>query len=218
VLYDADSGRDLALTQSAFSALALAAAALAAPGLAGCIQTSTYGTGQSPEMAIFRELSGGLGGQKKEPIVYQPRAPLVMPPSSEGLPPPAETAATANAAWPRDPDQTAEGRRQFGDENPRDDVSPEEARRLAPLTAMGDLPSGEKGWNENENPAYDVVNKEKRESFRAALDEADGIRQERRYLTDPPDAFRAPAPSAPAEFEEIKRDRGFFLTRWLTGG
>jgi hypothetical protein len=169
-------------------------------------------------MAIFRELSGGLGAQKKEPIVYQPRAPLVMPPSSEGLPPPAAAAATANAAWPHDPDQTAEGRRQFGDDNPRDDVSPEEARRLAPLTAMGELPGGPKGWNDNDNPAYDVVNKEKRESFQAALDEADGIRQERRYLTDPPEAFRAPATTAPAEFEEIKRERGFFLTRWLTGG
>jgi hypothetical protein len=195
----------------------LAAAALAATGLAGCIQTSTYGTGQSPEMAIFRELSGGFGAQKKEPIVYQPRAPLVMPPANDGLPAPVETAATANAAWPQDPDQTPEGRREFGDENPRDDVSPEDARRLAPLAGMGKK-DWEPGWNENDNPAYDVVNKKKRDSFKAALDEADGIRQERRYLTDPPDSFRAPAATAPAEFEDIERERGFFLTRWLTGG
>lgn len=211
-------GKGSGIMGSASSQASLAAAALvAATGLGGCIQTSTYGTGEMPEMAIFRELSGGFGAQKEEPIVYQARAPLVMPPSSEGLPAPAESAATANAAWPRDPDQTAPGRREFGDENPRDDISPEEARRLAPLTGMG-VTDYEAGWNENENPAYDVVNKEKRDAFRAALDDANGIRQERRFLTDPPDAVREPAATAPAEFEEIQRKRGFFLSRWITGG
>jgi hypothetical protein len=200
-------------------AISAALALAAASGLGGCIQTSTYGTGESPEMAIFRELSGGFGAPKKAPIVYQPRAPLVMPPATEqaALPPPVEPAVVANANWPLDPDQTAEGRREFGDENPRDDVSPEEARRLAPLAGMGQT-EWEPGWNENDNPAYDVVNKEKRDTFKAALDEADGIRAERRYLTDVPDSLREPAPTAPAEFEDIKRERGFFLTRWLTGG
>ncbi len=195
----------------------IAAAALAAAGLGGCIQTSTYGTGENPEMAIFRELSGGFGAPKEEPIVYQPRAPLVMPPTEQGLPAPVEPAATAHAAWPRDPDQTAEGRKPFGDDNPRDDVSPEEARRLAPLTGMGET-EYETGWDDNANPAYDVVNKERRDSFKAALDDAHGIRQERRYLTDPPQTLRAPAATAPAEFEDIERERGFFLTRWITGG
>jgi hypothetical protein len=207
--------------RSPSSRASFAVALAAAGGLGGCIQTSTYGTGESPEMAIFRELSGGLGGfgaEKKEPIVYQPRAPLVMPPAEgEALPPPVETAAVANPNWPRDPDQTAEGRREFGDENPRDDISPEEARRLAPLAGMGQT-DWEPGWDENKQPAYDIVNKEKRDTFRAALDEAEGIRQERRYLTDLPDSVREPAPTAPAEFEDIKRERGFFLTRWITGG
>ena len=203
---------------SASSQTSLAAAALvAATGLGGCMQTSTYGTGESPEMAIFRELSGGFGTRKKEPIVYQPRAPLVMPPSSEGLPAPVESAATANAAWPQDPDQTAPGRREFGDDIPRDDISPEDARRLAPLAGMGQT-DWDSGWDDNKQPAYDIVNKKQRDSFRSALDDANGIRQERRYLTDPPSSVREPAATAPAEFEEIERKRGFFLTRWITGG
>ena len=73
------------------------------------MQGTTYGTGENPEMAIFREMTGGLGAQKKEQIDYQPRAPLVMPPSTEALPPPAETASVGNADWPADPDKTTEG-------------------------------------------------------------------------------------------------------------
>jgi len=49
--------------------------------LGGCgMGTSTYGTGEMPEVAMFREMTGGLmnKNQKKGPIEYQPRAPLVM--------------------------------------------------------------------------------------------------------------------------------------------
>ena len=44
--------------------------ALAAPvALTGCAMTSTYGTGEVPEMALFREMTGGLmSKEKKEPI------------------------------------------------------------------------------------------------------------------------------------------------------
>ncbi|MFN3743827.1 MAG: hypothetical protein ACK4TL_03895 [Hyphomicrobiaceae bacterium] len=47
---------------------------------------------------------------KREEPKLQPRAPLVMPPSTERLPepgqaPPAATAAAADPAWPKDKDQ-----------------------------------------------------------------------------------------------------------------
>ena len=58
----------------------------AATALGGCMQTATYGTGKSPEVAMFTEMTGGLLGrnQEKKPIDYQPRAPLVMPPRAGG--------------------------------------------------------------------------------------------------------------------------------------
>jgi hypothetical protein len=88
---------------------------VAAAGLGGCIQTSTYGTGESPELAIFREVTGGFGRPKEAPIQYQQRAPLVMPPAKEQLPQPVEVAAaTDGVAWPEDPDQTAEARKEYG--------------------------------------------------------------------------------------------------------
>lgn len=186
------------------------------------MSTSTYGTGESPEIAIFREMTGGIGKGREEPIRYQPRAPLVLPPSGEHLPPPVENAEVADAAWPRDHDSVSGGK-EFGDENPRDDISPEEYRRLRPLAAIaGQRPrqtAFQRQSDENRNTAYAVVNAEERETFQAALDEADGVGQTgRRYLTDPPETFRAPAATAPTEFEDIKKKRGFFLTRWMMGG
>jgi hypothetical protein len=85
--------------RSAFSA-ASGAAALLTMLLAGC-GPSTYGTGEVPEFAILREVTGGLGAPKKKPIEYQPRAPLVMPPSAAQLPAPVEPAAeAADVQWP----------------------------------------------------------------------------------------------------------------------
>ena len=58
-------------------------AVLAAPlALGGCAMTSTYGTGEAPEVALLHEMTGGLVTKpKKKQIDYEPRAPLVMPPS-----------------------------------------------------------------------------------------------------------------------------------------
>src|SRR5688572_31969684 len=103
---------------SATGAVALLALA---PGFAGCVSTATYGTGEAPGMAIFREVTGGfVGGDKNPPIQYQPRAPLVMPPPAEAaaLPPPVESAVVADANWPLDPDQTPKASK-YGD--PMDD-------------------------------------------------------------------------------------------------
>ena len=52
---------------------------------------------------------------------------------------------------------------------------------------------------------YDIVHgRQQREKFQAAVAESKGYgRTERRYLTDPPDAYREPAPTAPTEFEDI---------------
>jgi len=51
--------------------------------------------------------TAALGGKKDEPRIA-PRAPLVMPPSSERLPEPGSAppppAMAANAAWPKDKD------------------------------------------------------------------------------------------------------------------
>jgi hypothetical protein len=199
-------------------------AALFAPAwLAGCSPTATYGTGQAPELALFREVTGGiLSSGKKEPIEYQPRAPLVMPPTAtaEQLPPPAETAAAAAADWPLDPDERAAAVPERSEEEMRYGGGQAEYRRLKPL--VGVLPEPpQQGSMDDRQPAYDIVHsREQRATFQKALAEAEGYgSNERRYLTDPPTEYRQPASTAPAEFENIDTSGGgggWF--RWLLGG
>jgi hypothetical protein len=197
------------------------AALLATTGLAGCMKTATYGTGQAPEVALFREMTGGLlSREEKAPIQYQARAPLVAPPSTATLPPPVASAAVASAEWPVDPDQQSSGAVPYGDDLPRDDINQAEYRRLKPLAGVLPAAQTDVSWSEENQPAYAIVgNKKQREAFDQALADAKGFdRKERLYLTDPPVTYREPAPTAPTEFENIKDEKGFFLTRWFTGG
>ncbi|MGH6923441.1 MAG: hypothetical protein ACRED5_06850, partial [Propylenella sp.] len=199
----------------AFFTLPLLSAAMAAPAwLAGCSPTATYGTGEAPEVALFREVTGGfLGSNKKEPIQYQPRAPLVMPPTAEQLPPPAEAAAAASADWPIDPNQRVAALPR-GSTDARYGGSQAEYRRLKPL--IGVLPEPPR-TNTSTGSPYDIVRaRQQREQFRKALAESKGFgRTERRYLTDPPNEYREPAATAPAEFENIKSEGGGGFLKWL---
>jgi hypothetical protein len=217
------------MRRSALSSAPGAAALVAAiAGLGGCMSVSTYGTGEAPGKAIFREMTGGFGMQKPPPIEYQPRAPLVLPPATDTaaapLPPPVETASVANAAWPLDPDQTPKPSK-YGDpmdDNARDDISPEEVARLKPLAGTGN-PEWESpyGSDMTTDVNYELITSRKQgQTFQAALDEAKGVgRTERRYLTDPPTPYRKPAATAPTEFEDIDESGGRnWLKRLLPGG
>lgn len=198
------------------------------PVLAGCSMTSTYGTGQAPEMALFREVSGGLlnKNEKKEPIEYQPRAPLVLPPSATAeaaqLPPPAETASSASPDWPVSPDDVvADVDARNEDDNPFNDVSQAEYRRLRPLSgvfpeqATVDRPTYDQDSGKTEYYNSIVRSNRQRDEFRQALADAKGYGSrggERRYLTDPPLTYREPVAEAPGEAAVIppKKKRGFF--------
>ena len=125
--------------------LITAALFAAVPALGGCLSGTTYGTGQMPELAVFSEMTGGLTGRnkKKEPINYQPRAPLVMPPDGQ-LQQPVQTASTQGGQWPASSNNDGTGDRGTGpdDENARDDITPEYNRRLRPIAAL--LPDSDK--------------------------------------------------------------------------
>jgi hypothetical protein len=201
------------------SILPLAALSLAA-GLGGCMNATTYGTGENPSIAMFSEVMGGIGKKPEEPIEYQARAPLVMPPASGGaLPQPVDVASAEGVDWPGEPLGPVEPR--WGDGNPTDDVNPAEYRRLQPLAELQPErdPNERIVVNDERGSMYEILDRDANRAFSAAVAEAEGIPSERRYLTDPPDTYREPAATAPTEFEDIDEDGGgFFLTRWLTGG
>jgi hypothetical protein len=210
VLMSAESGKGQGMKRPAICMPALAAL-VAVGATSGC--TRNYGTGQAPEMALFKEVTGGLMSRgKKEPIAYQPRAPLVMPASREQLPAPAESAAAASPDWPVDPDQQVA-------ENGEAYDPQAEYQRLKPLAGL--MPESKVPRSrptDFEQPAYDIVHsKKQQEQVKQAIAESKGYgRDERKFLTDPPTGYRAPAETAPAEFDNIKGSGGGggFL-RWI---
>lgn len=191
--------------------------------------TSTYGTGEMPEVAMFREMTGGLlnKNQPKKTIDYQARAPLVLPPSGETaaaaqLPPPAESAAAVAPDWPVDRDQLkAEADARANDGDPRNDVNQGEYNRLKPLSGAFEQQRRQEevfvSEDEGKSDYYSTIvhGKEQRKEFAKALADSKGYgsSSERRYLTDPPLTYRAPDTNVPADYVEPKK-KGNFLTRW----
>ena len=168
-------------------------------------------------MALFREVTGGLmSGKKEEPIEYQPRAPLVMPPSAGELPQPVETASTTTPEWPVSRDERIAAMQPDSDD-PRYGGSQAEYRRLKPLAGV--LPSAQRNDEDLASPYAIIHSKKQQQEFREAIAEAEGFgsANERRFLTDPPTEYRKPAASAPSEFDDIEGSGGGGWLRWLLG-
>jgi hypothetical protein len=176
-------------------------------------------------MALFREMTGGfLYKSEKDPIEYQPRAPLVQPPAAGAqLPPPVDAAAAATPDWPVDPDQRlASTDARANDDNPYNDVNQAEYRRLRPLAGVfPDRPRQPAFDESGKQEYYDniVHGRRQRQEFQQALADAKGFgRKERRFLTDPPLAYREPEATAPTTLEDdSKESKGNFFTRWWRG-
>ncbi len=182
------------------------ALALAAGLLGGCISSSTYGTGEAPELAIFREATGGLAGPAKERPDYKPRSPLVMPPSAD-LRPPEAAAASANPAWPTDPDKNrtrATGVAAILQANAQEGSSA--AAAPAPRLRSGIRDEAPQPTLEEDIEAA--------RTFQGGVTDISGVGvRERRYLTDPPEEYREPSAAAPTTFAEeeiVPKKKGLF--------
>jgi hypothetical protein len=169
----------------AFARFALLSTAAAPVLLSGC-GPSTYGTGQVPEMAILREVSGGLlSTEQPAAIDYSPRAPLVVPPSTGALPPPVASAAAPGADWPGAPDAppvVVAERTTYGS----DDEEETRTRGRSPLASFL---------------------RARQEAVYANLYGTSG-----QVLTAPPPGLAVPAPTAPVQEPPRKP---FSLFHWL---
>ena len=154
--------------------------------------TSTYGTGEAPEMALFREMTGGLlDSEQEEPIEYQPRAPLVMPPRPRGaLPPPGRDRRPRPIAdWPMDPDEARLARTTPGTTiiRERHHARPNTAgcgrspaRSRSSPARLGKQHGGQRGVATSSTAASSA------RSSRRRLHEAKGLRPHRAPLSDRP--------------------------------
>lgn len=181
--------------------------AVAGLSLSGCVSSPTYGTDKSAGAQLLDDVSNMATfgqGKKKAAIDYKPRPELVRPsPDQRGqvatLPPPQEKVAPSeNGNWPESPE---ERRKRLRDEitanrDKNGYVSPVEQDEV-PGQKYGVLPGGNSRMADHEShlPKTDperiaALKKAREEQLR-------GSSTTRRYLSEPPLAYRQPAATAP---------------------
>ncbi|SCY87559.1 hypothetical protein [Microvirga guangxiensis] len=177
-------------------------------GLAGAFALALGASAASAqEGELFKNLLGNIGiiPKDKEPIIYNERAPLVLPPKMDLPAPAAPNGAEANNTnWPKDPDLAARRKAAAEARTPvtaTDFYKNSEGKRLSieeiragrnPNQRAG-LPEPSGGWsNENSRMTPDELRSFSTEK-KAELS-GDGI--ERRYLSDPPQNLLKAAPGA----------------------
>lgn len=178
--------------------VALPAVAVLA-GLAAACSGTTYGTGVSPEQQTVSDLMGiaSLGASKTPPIDYRPRGNIVAPPNTTSLPTPGSGPSVAaveqDPNWPKDPDVEERERKEakaasFGKPSPNF-ILP------AGQTSIGNAQLANNTYDAQRRAegkqAWDELHKAKRGSV-----DANG-NPVRKYLTEPPVAYREPDPNAP---------------------
>lgn len=167
---------------------------------------------------FFRGVLGAIGltDPERPAIDYRERPPLVVPPNLQALPPPAaEDVAAANPQWPNDPDVAAARARAIEARTPAPEradafeqigqtMTPDELRRGRIAGAgLGDGPARpewapvERGLGgANANPAW-IPPQTLRALDVQRREQAAETRLQRRFLTDPPQAYLVPDPNAP---------------------
>lgn len=190
--------------------LVLPAGAVLALGLAGCSGT-TYGTGITQEQQTIEDVMtiASLGSKDAPPIDYRPRGGIVAPPNNS-LPPPGSapdvTAAIASDPnWPQDPDEAKAARRAARAAQPMNQPSPNfvlPKGQTSHSVANGEYSEQQKAEGKK---AWDELHKGKTGTY-----DANG-NPVRKYLTEPPVAYRAPDPNAPMT-EPPKKKKKFNIS------
>ncbi len=182
---------------TAASATKIGLAGAVVVALSGCMGP-TYGTDTPSGQQLIEDVTGVLtiGPQEREAIAYTPRPELVRPASLDVLPPPQAPAQEANAAWPESPEQRLA--------RVRDEATANQDNNLyrSPLTTRAQ--SGQTFDASTATPA------QQRAEFQRRQAEAAGVRGQRRFLSEPPVAYREPAATAPTDElgeEEWRKER-----------
>lgn len=168
--------------------LMLAAATI----LAGCMGP-TYGTGTPTGQQTLEDVTGilALGGEREEPIAYQPRGELVRPASLEVLPTPQQS-ATSGEAWPESPEQRLARIREEATAN-QENIQHRSGVRNS-RTRTGPMVDWDREKNLDSTPGP-----QQREEFNRRLTMSQqGDANRRRFLSEPPTQYRQPAATAPA--------------------
>lgn len=185
--------------------------------LAGCVGSPTYGTDKPADEQLLGDLSNAISLRptKRDAIDYKPRATLVKPKAGakEALPAPQDSITqTANGQWPESPEQRRARLRAeaaANENNPNyepgiiaDDVQTDP---VAVRKAMA-----ESGSSHPPAPDSGQAVARRAEVAKRVAESQQSTPTTRRYLSDPPVAYRTAAGTAPqGELgeDEYKKER-----------
>jgi hypothetical protein len=184
--------------------------------LSGCVGSPTYGTDKTAGAQLAGDITSAFSfaPKTKTPIDYKPRPTLVKPApgQKEALPAPQESIQTASAQWPESPEQrrarlradaTAHQNDPSYQSQVVDDVQTDPA---SVKKAMADAGS-------SHPPAWTPADSDKgraAEIQRRLADSKQGDPNTRKYLSEPPVAYRVAADTAPQGDlgeDEYKKER-----------
>lgn len=206
----------LGTTRSVHSTLAATCGlAISAFALSGCMSSPTYGTDKTAGQQLLGDVTGilSLAPPKREQVQYKPRPELVKPVKGEPgeLPAPQDVATAGNPDWPESPEQQRARLRAEADAN-RDDPT------FEPLIDPDLARASSREQRERQGSQRFVFPHKKeidpaaqRNEFNRRLTEnRQGSATSRKYLSEPPLDYRAPAPTAPVGDvgeDEFKKER-----------
>lgn len=183
---------------------------LAVVSLSGCLGP-TYGTGKTAGEQLVSDLDGmlSLGGPAEtEAINYAPRAELVRPTDTSVLPPPREGVnSESDPNWPESPERRRARVQAAADERNETGYMPADFAMEPKEGITGDQIEANSGRRSrgrvvlNDRSSSVLTPQEldsSREAFKAKLRESQqGSPTTRKYLSEPPVAYRQPAATAP---------------------
>lgn len=169
-----------------------------AVGLSGCVSSPTYGTGKPASEQLLEDVTGVLtvGPRERKRIDYKPRPELVTPPPQvAGLPAPQDNVVdTAVGVWPVSPEERRARLRAEATEN-RDNLGwrpkikgPENAKAVSAAHHDREPDLARQEFDP------DAAREEFNRRLAANRQGDPGVR---RYLSEPPLEYRAPAETAP---------------------
>lgn len=179
--------------------------------LGGCVSSPTYGTGKRADEQLLSDVSDifSIAPKTSNQIDYKPRPDLVKPPkeATASLPAPQTSVVASSPVWPESPEQRLKRLRDEATanrDNPFYDSPIESDVKSRPgVTSTARL--YDRGSFENTNTAN------QRAAFNKRLAETkQGSPTHRKYLSEPPVDYRAPAETAPVNDvgeDEWKKDR-----------
>ncbi|MGX5831217.1 hypothetical protein [Mesorhizobium sp. 43Arga] len=184
--------------------------------LSGCVGSPTYGTDKTAAEQLAGDLTGAVSfaPKHKDPIDYKPRPTLVKPApgQKEALPAPQESIQTASAQWPESPEQRRARLRADATAHQNDPgyqaeiVDDVQTDPASVKKAMADSGS-------SHPPAWSPADSDKgraAEIQRRLAVSKQGDPNTRRYLSEPPLAYRVASGTAPQNElgeDEYKKER-----------